>query len=186
MSKSIARLKKSLATWERPHGTTSRYWQGCRCTPCRAAIANRVAQNQAERKAGRPLNPVVSANPARRHIKKLSRRGVGVRPVAEHSGIHVRTVFEIRAGRKRNIRAEGLRKILAVPPNAHADLARIPSGPTKRIIEELKEEGFTVTEIGRRIGVKDLRIGNGITALRALRIQQLYNRVMIGGEEIAA
>jgi hypothetical protein len=95
-------------------------------------------------------------------------------------------LFKIRSGQARFIRASTERRILAVPANAHSDRALISNARTWRRIECLLREGFTKTELARRLGSKAkhpaLQIGqNGeIEARTAMKVERLYNILMAG------
>lgn len=123
-------------------------------------------------------NGLVDAGPARRHIKALSRVGVGRDAVAAASDVGVTTIQDIRSGAKRKIRKATADRILAVDQGAAADRAYIPAEPTWRKVQELVlEDDFTQGEIARRLGyaAPALQLGRGrITAKNALRVDRLY------------
>lgn len=182
MNASITRLKDSLAAYRRPHGIQG-YWSGCRCVPCRSAHSGRTLELRRERANGRPSNAIVSAAPAREHLRKLSRSSVGVQAVAEVTGLNVRKLKDVRAGRRLNIRAECVRKILSVTKDALSDGAQIPIGPSRRFVHLLTRAGFTQQELGRRLGIRgrfSLRSRKYITAKRAMEIERIYNRMILG------
>jgi len=66
MEKPMPRPKTAHARVEKPHGTPSRYWQGCKCQPCKTAINEYVK----ERKAGK----LAPASSTRRKPAALARR----------------------------------------------------------------------------------------------------------------
>ena len=55
------------------HGTAQRYWHGCRCVPCRVALATYRAQRALERAHGQTRR--VSALLAWRVVRDLKREG---------------------------------------------------------------------------------------------------------------
>ena len=65
-------------------------------------------------------------------------------------------------------------KILAVEYASPSHGQRIPSAKTWRLVRWLQAEGFTLTEIAKRIGAKTLRRHPLITAGRAARIARLF------------
>lgn len=164
----------------RPHGDRLRYMAGCRCVPCRAANSRYETGRSAARKAG-DWNGLVSAKRARRHILKLSSLGVGRRAVAEAADVGATIIAAIRSGRKLKIRKRTEQKILSVTPTAVSGGALVPADRALRLINRLIEvEGFTKTEIARRLGYKTpaLQIKPGwITASRAAAIERLYRRL---------
>lgn len=176
-----ASLIKSLATL-RPHGTRTRYQQGCKCFKCRLVIAQYQRELNARKKSGEPPNPIVSANKAKKHLRKLSRQGVGIRTVAEVTDIHRRKICDIRSGRKQGIRAECERIILSITAEARADGARVPSAPTRSIISRLKKQGLSESELSVRLGYSDrTRIARKpyVTAKTAMKVEKLYRRMSV-------
>jgi len=137
----------------RPHGDRLRYIGGCRCDACRAANTAYERSRNAARAAG-DWNGIVSADKARRHIKKLSKLGVGRRAVAAATDISDTILFEIRSGTRKNIRARTERLILAVTTDVRGEAFLVPAGPTWALIDELIAAGHTKSEIALGIGRK--------------------------------
>jgi hypothetical protein len=135
----------------KPHGTRLRYLGGCKCLKCRMANSNYETARARARAAG-DWNGNVSAAEARKHILKLSRKGIGRRSIAEASDVAETVIAEIRSGKKQQIRARTARRILAVTPAAIADHALVPAARAWRLINELLEEGFTKAHIARELG----------------------------------
>jgi predicted transcriptional regulator len=134
-------------------------------------------------------NGLVEAAPARRHIKKLSRQGVGYKAVADAAGVAISVVAKIRAGTKKKVRAETEKRILEVDADAIADHALIPAGPTWELLNALLERGYTKTELGRRLGSKakvpSLQVGKvSILAKKAAKVRKMYEAIL--KEEAAA
>ncbi len=132
-------------------------------------------------------NGLVDAAPARRHMRKLSRRGVGFRAVAAVTDIGLTTIQKIRNGKRRRIRKAVADRILAVTAAEVSDGALVPAGETNRMLRELVTEYFTRGEVARQLGYKSLalQIGkNGLVLARTeQRVRRLYRRAM--GEEAA-
>lgn len=144
-----------MKPWERapehPHGTRARYVSGkCRCEECRRANCEYSKARERARKAGE-FNGVVDAAPAREHIRKLARAGVGYKMVAWSASLPVSIVAGIKSGRRRNARAATVRKILAVTIDCRGDKALVSAASTWRRIEKLLEEGYTKRDIARRL-----------------------------------
>lgn len=89
---------------QRPHGIRMRYMAGCRCLKCRMANSNYETSRVKARASG-DCNGVVDASAARKHVRKLSREGVGYKMVAEASGIASSILFAIRNGTRPRARA---------------------------------------------------------------------------------
>jgi hypothetical protein len=135
----------------RPHGDRLRYLGGCRCADCRRANCEYEKQRAAARKAG-DWNGIVDAAPARAHLAKLSRLGVGRRAVSAATDVADTVLQEIRSGRKRRIRARTERKILAVTKACASDHALVSARRTWRLLNQLLEEGYTRTFIAAELG----------------------------------
>lgn len=161
----------------RDHGTTACYVfgpqsgsdsrNGCRCVECRAARA------KSERARNQRVEPAyVSAAPARDHIEFLSKEGVGLKRIAEVSGVSHgalwKLVYGINAGPNRKarppskrIRKETLDRILAITPADGADGSRVPAGPTLERVARLKAAGVPAVRIAERCGQsRALQIGS--------------------------
>lgn len=166
----------------RGHGTHVTYVAGCRCLACRAAHSRYESERLRARRSG-DWNGLVDARAARVHLAKLSRRGVGRRAVADAAGVPPSTLRAIRVGEKTKIRKRTEARILAVDAGARSGGSLVPAGPTWRRIERLLAEGFTKTELARRLGstakTPSLQIRKDfVTARTAADVERLYNRVM--------
>lgn len=126
---------------------------------------------------------VVDAAAARRHIRRLSRRGIGRRSVAAASSTTESIVGAIADGTKTGVRRSTESRILAVTADAVAGAGLVDARGAWRKLEELLEEGFTKTELARRLGYKSktpaLQLkGEKILARNALRVDKFYRAVM--------
>lgn len=138
---------------EKPHGNRLRYLAGCHCDACRAANSAYERDRIAARAMG-DWNGIVSADKARRHIKKLSRLGVGRRAINAATDIADSIIFEIRAGKRKNIRARTERLILGVTTDIRGDASLVPAKPTWVLIDQLLAAGHTKSEIAFGLGRK--------------------------------
>jgi hypothetical protein len=137
---------------DRPHGDRLRYMAGCKCFKCRRANSDYERKRQAARLAG-DLNGIVDAAPARAHILKLSRQGVGRHAVADVTDIAHSMIYEIRKGTRPRIRARTLRKILAVTPAQRAERSLVRGRRTWQLIGRLLEEGYTKKALAQMMGL---------------------------------
>ena len=119
--------------------------------------------------------------PVRRHLKALSRRGVGYKQVAKASGTNPGILLEIRQGRRTRMRAQNARRVLAVTAAAaRAPAARVAAGPTWRRLRWLLDEGgFTKTRLAQLLGSRgrtpSLQVGKErVLARTAERVKRLY------------
>ncbi len=130
--------------------------KGCRCEPC--VEANRVYARERDRATRRPdveLEPAyIDATEVRKHLRMLSRRGVGLRTVAERAGLGRTALSKLKSGKVRRCRPSTADAILLVfPVDARAG-AYVDAGPTWRLLDELIAHGYTRTDLARRLGSK--------------------------------
>lgn len=128
-------------------------------------------------------NGLVDVEEVRAHARKLSKQGVGYKSVAAAADVSATEIAKILSGRKTKIRAEAAKRILAVDRDAVADHALVPAGPTWRRIRRLLAEGFTKTELARRLGSKSktpaLQLNTRkITAANAMKVERFYQQIM--------
>ena len=122
------------------------------------------------------------ADAARRHIRQLSRRGVGRRSIAAVSDVALTLIQDIRSGRRQQIRARTERRILAVTPAQIADGATVPAARTWSLIGELLAEGYTRTFIAAQLGSKArkpaLQLRKDFVQVRtAYQVERLHRRL---------
>ena len=160
------------------HGTRARYVGGkCRCEDCRAA--NR---NYAKEREGRPFNGLVDAAPAVAHLEALSAQGLGLRAVSAASDVSRSVLVKMRAGIKPRVRADTVRRILAVDAGAIADHGLVPAKATRAALRELRRHGLTKQEIAARLGstakTPALQLTKRhVTARNALKVKRLLDEV---------
>lgn len=165
----------------KPHGDRLRYLGGCRCAACRRANTDYENARRTARKAG-DWNGVVDAAPARAHLLKLGRLGIGRRAVAAATDIADTVLQEIRSGKKPRIRARTERKILAVTKTCASDGALVSARRTWRLIGELLDEGYTKQRIARELGSKAkvpaLQVSRDMVLLRtAHKVEVVHRRL---------
>lgn len=166
----------------KPHGVRIRYMSGCHCMLCRAANSRYETERALARKAG-DWNGIVPADRARKHLRSLSRQGIGRRLVSEISGSATSTIQAIKAGRKTCIRARTERAILAVDREARSGGTLVPAEPTWKRIDELIEEGFIETELAGRLGYKCRKLQfarHQVTARTEQKVMRFYASIMEG------
>ena len=108
---------------DKPHGTRIKYLGGCRCKDCRAANTKYELDRHALACRNRG-NPLVPADPARRHLFTLSLRGIGWRTVEKISGVSHGVLKLIKSGSRRQIRRKTEQKILAVKVTVNSRIQR--------------------------------------------------------------
>ena len=165
---------------DRPHGTRLRYISGCKCMLCRAANSRYSCERAAACRRGE-WNGIVPASRARKHLRQLSRTGVGYKSVAAAADVGRTILGQVLSGRRQNIRAETERRVLSVDVSARADHSTIPAKRTWRLIERLLGEGFSKAELARRLGYKSpaLQLNrHRVLAKNALRVEKFYRLMM--------
>jgi hypothetical protein len=165
---------------DKPHGTRIKYMGGCKCVPCRAANSRYETERAAARKAGLS-NGIVSSKKARRHILMLAGIGVGYKAVADACDVGKTIVLTIRTGERQRIRQETERRILSVTKDACADGALVDADPTWKRIAELQDEGFTKSELARRLGYRSRGLQfkhTEVLASTASKIERFYVQIM--------
>lgn len=165
----------------RSHGDRLRYMAGCRCLPCRCANARYEQQRLAARRRGE-WNGLVSAGPARAHLRKLSHAGVGYKTAADAASVARSVVAKIVQGQRSQIRAQTAKRLLEITADARADHSTVPAAKTWRRINQLLEEGFTKTRLARELGMRTpaLQISKTrVLACTELAVEKLWRRYMV-------
>jgi len=163
----------------RPHGHRLRYMAGCKCFKCRRSNSDYERIRQAARLAG-DWNGIVDAGPARAHLLKLSRAGVGQWSVCFATDIARSIIHEIKNGDRRRIRARTERKILAVTPAARADRSFVPAVVAWHLIDKLLEEGFSKAGLAKLLGYHSPALQfrrDRITARNERRVIALHRKL---------
>lgn len=122
---------------------------------------------------------LVDAAPVRRHLRALSRRGVGYKTVAAASDVGHTTIAQVLGGTKSRIRKRSADAILAVTVAAVADHALVPAGLTWRMLRKLEPEYLTKGRLAQALGCKRpaLQISRRrVLARTELRVRRLYRR----------
>jgi hypothetical protein len=170
------------AAARREHGCHARYTAGCRCLPCRAAHARYESRCAELRRIGKG-NPVVSAEPARQHLRALSRHGVGYKTVAKVAHVAASVLLGIRRGCRKNCRAATERAVLAVDRTAVHGTTNIDAGPTWNLINKLLRDGYSKAQLAAWLGLKTPALQlhhERITAINAAKIRRMHDDVQAG------
>jgi len=173
----IAALTSSASNM--PCGTRAKYVGGkCRCRKCR--IANTAYQVERDRQKREGVLPdiLVSSIAARKHLLKLSAKGIGYKAAADAASVSRSVTGRILWGTRPQIRRSTSERLLAVNLDAVADGARVPSGPTLAILRGLINDGYTKTQLAAWLGSKakvpTLQMkGPFVTAANASKVQRL-------------
>lgn len=177
-----AKAARDAAYDEMPPGPrTTRTCTGANGQPCPTATKLRADSTGTVCAQCRPalvFNGLVDADLARSHLQRLSRQGVGLDAVHFACDVARSVLADIFAGRKKQIRASTSAKILTVDADARLGGSSIPAGPTKRLLADLFEAGFTEASLARRFGATSpkLQIGKRprVLASTALKVARLH------------
>lgn len=160
----------------REHGTNACYrwglvgddWRnGCRCYECTSAGVL-YEKRRAARKA-RGEEPFVDNAEARAHLVWLESQGVGLRTVAEASGLTRSQLARIRSGSTTRSKPETVARVLAVHKGVAKGGAVIDGTRTMQLVAELVEMGWTKGAIAQALGAstKALQVCRRGTLLRS-------------------
>lgn len=130
--------------------------------------------------------PFVDPTPTRQHIAALRNFGLSLETIARLAGEHPSALSTLtqagHAAYLKRIRSEREERILAVrfTLNGIPDSHRVSSAGTKRRIEALMRNGWSLANIGQRLGVTTqavygYRLRPGVTAHVARTIRDLYD-----------
>lgn len=173
----------------KPCGTRLRYYAGCRCSECKAANAAYERERIEARKRGEH-NGLVSADRARAHLLKLSKRGVGRKTAADAAKVAASIVSKIVDGQRTKIRAQTERRILAVTEATAADGARRPARATWQMLDELIASGYSKASIASAVlgrPVISLQISRRAVEVKTeARVRAVYERLRLASETDAA
>lgn len=174
------------------HGTRSAYvLDRCKCRPCLDANSAAERKRERERLYGRYEERLDSA-PVREHIIMLRENGVGLKRLAQITGVSTSTLGNIVYGRtergegpQKRIERMTAEKILAVQPgiDAFAAGAKIDATGTHRRLQALVAIGYSISSLGRHLGI-DVTNMNGVmggrgevTAETARKVRALYDEL---------
>lgn len=167
------------------HGTQACYVHDrCRCRPCTDAVVT------AERERYHRVEPAfVSATPVREHLKSLAKRGIGTKNAAVLAGVSEGFVRRVLFGEKgkppaKRVKRELSEKVLAVKASEGADLGRVDAKATAFRVNKLRAHGFSLNEIGRRIGSNHFLAPGKSTSRKTERlVKELYDLELGGARE---
>jgi hypothetical protein len=138
---------------DRAHGERLRYLAGCRCALCKEAN-NAYARMRGKMVRAGFSDPMIDAGEVLRHVRRLARKGIGQRTIADAARTSRASVHAIVLGRKTKLRRSTAARILAVSADAAGDAALVSAKSTWAKLERLLAEGFTKGELARRLGMK--------------------------------
>jgi hypothetical protein len=171
----------------RAHGTYARYrfgakgqdWRaGCRCFDCSAAGVLYEKQREARKRRG--WEPYVDNAEARDHLGWLRANGVGLRAVAQQTGLGRSALTKIAAGTVTRSRPETVEAILAVHLGAARPGAYVDARRTWVLLDELIALGHTKASLALQLGAQTpaLQIGRRrVKQSTAHRVEALHRHL---------
>lgn len=175
------------------HGTHACYsLDRCRCIPCTTAHTRYEAERR--RRLAYGQSNLVDATPVRAHIEHLRAAGLGVKQISRLSGVALSTLTQILYGCPREdgtrrpptarVRRETAQKILAIHPSLDiaAPGTRVPAVGSRRRLQALVHQGWSVQKLANRLGVDRQRLDSlvhglhaMVTAETAVAVRELYD-----------
>lgn len=124
-------------------------------------------------------NGLIDAKPLAKHMRKLRKRGLGYKAVADAADVSRTVLCEVMTGHKTQVRADTARRVLQVDHHAVADHALVDAAPTWKLLEQLFAQGYSRNEIGRQLGHRSrVQLGRKqVTAKNALAVRRLHARL---------
>lgn len=162
-----------------PHGTHTAYVvDHCRCPECKKANSE-----YERRRHYCTWKPYVDAAPARKHVRRLQRQGMGWKRIASEAGLSASVVWKLLygdpsrgMGPSKRIRPKTEAAILSVRP-VLAPGARIDAAETWERIYDLMAMGYSKAAIARMLGRRtdNLQIGREKVSVRnAEAVEKLH------------
>lgn len=134
------------------HGCMIAYRHGCRCFKCRVAYSDYIHEVRKRIKAG-TADFVVSGSIVRQHLRELSLNGMGLRAVAECTGISREHLQDIKHGRR--LRQSTEVRIMRI----HADQLKsagawMDAASAHSDVQNMLAAGWTKARIAHEMGIK--------------------------------
>lgn len=171
------------------HGTNACYvLDRCRCHPCARARAKTDDERRRLQAYGR-YQRYVDAHPLRLHVQALRDAGMGLKTIAVRSGVAHGTLWKLCYGKKvthpdgtvtqtpsRRVLRETAEKLYALDPTWSGQPLQLADGAIltteestriRRRLQALVALGWSMTELGRRLGIK--HPGNAILIIKSDR-----------------
>lgn len=143
------------------HGTHACYTlDGCRCRPC--ARAERQYEQQRVRNNAYGRSNYTDAEPARRHVRRLMARGMGLKRIVAVSDVSQGSLWKLLYGKRqpdgtrrpsKRITRHLERRILALELNL-ADGALVDATQTARRLQALHANGWSGSKLASRLNIQ--------------------------------
>lgn len=163
------------------HGTRTTYANyGCGCDECRKANSAGQRRTRLKQFYG-TYDRYVDSAPIREHLEKLNAAGISIGRVSELTGISRNGLIQVLKGRTRRALQTTSVKVLAIRPDpvrfGHPN-GRVPALGAARRIQALCAIGYSMEDIGARIGVHRTNIGMYASGKWQLMSRRLFTAVL--------
>lgn len=173
----------------RIHGSYAKYrLDGCRCYPC-AAARSAYDENRNRAIAYGTWNPWVEAEPVRAHALYLRECGIGLRRLADLTGLSRSVLIGLINGKPgrppaSRVRPETAARILAVEPTLENIASKTPvdAAGTRRRLQALVAVGWAQAQLADRLGMSPGNFGgmmrrSQVVAATARAARDLYSQL---------
>ncbi|MFZ9272054.1 MAG: hypothetical protein ACO24B_01420 [Ilumatobacteraceae bacterium] len=178
-------IRNEFQSTEWQCGTRAKYSRGCRCQDCRRSNTEYEKERSKIRKE-QGADVWVSTDPVREHLKKLSRKGIGYKTVAQYADVGRTCLMNVIKGKNKKMRRSRAERILAVDAKCVSGGTLISSQRSRLLIKSLMAEDFTKTELAKRLGYKSPAIQfakrKKMTAKVAMRLERFWNLINLEEE----
>lgn len=164
---------------KKPCGRRAKYTAGCRCDLCKEANRRYYHRNAIQRIQKGPI--LIDPQPAKLHLAKLRRRGLGLRWIAEQSGVS-RSGLRRLIKENKSIKRQTAEKLLAFDGAKVKRGHRVSAAKSRQYVEQLIDNGFTKSQIKRMAKTQFpyfMHVYKQISPLTAARISMLANRFLL-------
>lgn len=182
----------------RVHGTRACYvfgpdegqGKGCRCEPCRAA--NREYARTRERRRANPeiwgeATDLVPASEALEVMEQLLDSGIGIRAIAQASGLNRRNLMRLARGGNGRVKASTVARLRAVTALDRPAGTLEDAAPTWAMLEVLIAAGYPKARLARLLGAAGPALQIRRTEVRAStarKVEALYARLWFSDPEV--
>lgn len=165
------------------HGTGTAYrLDRCRCRPCTSAVVEASGRRRRMVAYGQ-WEPFVDAEPVRRHVRSLiDEHGVSILTIADRAGVAEQVIRRLlyviapRTSRSHRLRAANAAALLGVTGgNVRSTFA--PACGTERRLRALVANGWSQTDLARRLDLSSQRVHNLVMGGRTKVRRNLHDQV---------
>lgn len=165
------------------HGKNWVYLKGCRCDPCRDA--HRIYERDRQRSIRREQYGLetrniffVDATEVREHLNFLRSKKIGLKTISERTNVSKATLQSLRNGKRKFVTLPVQEKVLAVSSLPSKGGHYVDAAEAKRLVDELLRQGFTMRQIAKATGRKQIVLKTFVRLSMLEEIRQLHKAWM--------